>query len=52
MAIFVHLMAYFWQNNFDNGNVIGIIDFSILKVFLFFCNLYFLHTFHFLIFDD
>jgi len=36
MAIFVHLMANFWQNNFDNGNVIGIIDFSILKVFYFF----------------
>jgi len=29
-------MANFWQNNFDNGNVIGIIDFSILKVFYFF----------------
>jgi len=40
--LFVQFMANFWLKVFDDGNVIGNNDFSILKMFLQFI---FFHTF-------
>jgi len=44
--VFVKIMANFWKNNFDNGNIVGNIDFSITFAIRIFSLLL-----HFLIFN-